>query len=274
MAYRKFALANIHDKVRFVPETHEFVVDMSSGNIECIFDLNKNQDFMFFAEIEFAFAVIEQLHRNEYTSLLNDDSVDMYSFAFSTVKGIQLRYGKNSQQHMAALAILDSVLVDLTSKVNSLYSKSVSRQVVFLGQSAFSSLQSMPILRDAIYKAAKNSVTRPVYVNYFPAIYSAADDRAVCVRVQQSLEDFPEMHLEAVCPYEQPLYLRDIQFVRDNNTNSTDDGYPEFVAFQIVLWFSIGISFVLAGVVYALCYMDIGADSSLYRQPNPKFHAH
>jgi len=271
---RKFTLTNPHDKIRFVPETLEFLVDMASGNVECLFDLKKKHDFLFFAEIEFAYAVLSELKSN-FLSLVNDDAPDMISFVFSSLKGIQTRYGKNSPQSMAAMAILDSVLVDLISQYNELYHNKVSSQVVFLGSSAFTSLHNVPSLREAVYATVRSSVTRDSFLAYFPSIYSTADN--LCERVQHTLEDFAEMRLEVVCPHDEPLQLRDIKFVRasnaSNNTNNTNDGYPESTAFHIVLWFSIILCLVLAATVYSLCYMDVGADTSLYRQPNPKFHA-
>jgi len=272
MATRTFSLENVHDKVRFVPETLEFFVDMPSGNVECIFDLNKKEDFLFFAEIEFTYAVLAQL---QSSSLVSDSTPDMLSFAFSSLKGVQTRYGKNSQQLIAALAILDSVLVDVISKVNTMYNNKLATEVVFLGSSAFTSIQNMNVLRDAVFKNVKNIVNPTVFNTYFPVIYGTTNN--ICEKVKMAVEDFPEMQLEAVCPYAEPLILRDIRFVRqsnnsNNNTNGGDD-YPFAVAFQIVLWISIILALSLAAIIYAICFMDVGADSSLYRTANPKFHA-
>jgi hypothetical protein len=257
----KFDLPAVTDKLTFDASTSSVVADFASHGCVCTFDLLKKVDFTFFAEIELFRAVVEEI-KNMPAS--QDNSADMISFVFSSLRAIQTKYGQTSQQHKAALVIIDSVLVELVAEVKNIYGDNkVATEIVFLGQSAYTTLQQNKIAQEAVYRYVKNYVpTRSTFNKFFPAVYAP-----VCDTVQQVVDRFPQWELQTECS----SHLQSRNMLESNGT--VFNPYPDYASFNIVLWSSIGLGLALAGTIYALCAMDIGADSFLYRTPNPKFHA-
>jgi len=223
----KFDLASVDDKITFDASTSSVIADFGSHSCLCTFDLTKKTDFLFFAEIELFRAVVDEIKNLPATQ---DNSADMYSFVFSSLRALQLKYGQSSQQHKAALAIVDSVLVELVSAIANIYGddNNVATEIVFLGQSAYTTLQQNKIAQEAVFRYVKDSVpSRSSFNKFFPVIYAAG----VCDKVESVVDRFPQWELQTECS-EYHVHLRNM--MESNGTTPTNP-YPDYAAFQIVL---------------------------------------
>ncbi|KAK3699455.1 hypothetical protein QZH41_018608, partial [Actinostola sp. cb2023] len=89
------------------------------GQGNAVFDLNKKEDFLLFAEAQIVSDVLEKLKRNP--ALVNDNVPDILTFSFSSVKALRDRYGENSLQAKGAVVFLSSIIPKLTKGFFDLY---------------------------------------------------------------------------------------------------------------------------------------------------------
>ncbi|CAB4020107.1 Hypothetical predicted protein [Paramuricea clavata] len=78
---KMFETADFGEGVKYSKKEHTFVV---SGMEDVPFDMNKMDDFLFFAEIQTLFYLYEKVKNLE--SLVHDDYADFFTFGISTVK--------------------------------------------------------------------------------------------------------------------------------------------------------------------------------------------
>jgi len=219
-------------------------------------------------------ASIATIKTNPTLSALTRDRIpDLISFAFSSIKGIQSRYGKESAQHKIAMYLLDETIAEVVAGFTSIYSEKVSIQIVFLGQDSSVALSEDKQAKKTIYDLIKKKVTKDIYENNFPSIYlqNPQERQSVCDSLQASAVNF-----EVSCPnpydYENHPFIHNLLQEVNNNTNIT--GTKDAATFQICLWFPILLAIVLLATIISMCCMDIGADSMIYRSTNIKGHAH
>jgi len=250
-----------------------FVMD----NTEIKFPLNQEENFLFFAEIEFVLNAIEQLKSNEQLKALTTDSTpDMYNIVFSSVKALAKLYGRQSTNMQAAQKILDNTLTQIIKELNHLYDNKLTAEVVFLSpNSAYNTLNRNKQLKNTVYNNLKQYIkNRSVFDTFFPSVYFS-EQPAVKLDVCTSLDAKLPVY-EVQCPITQnslhlySKYILETNSVLANDTTDDTDNYPDYAVFNIVLWSSIILVLVLSAVIYSLAYMDVGADTLLYRMTSSK----
>jgi hypothetical protein len=229
------------------------------------FYLNTPEHANFISEMLFADNVISKLENHPLT---RDAHPDLFAFSFSSIAPLLEKYGRHSEQFQAALLSLDANIIQTHSRIHQLYNQGATGQIVLLGS--------------------------------HPSLRSAHDSRSVIAQVArllpgQNTQSFPALHVEATpsslvdicdvlslnlqtsgysvyCP--EAAHVRSLSFTELSMSlsagavaNSTTVG--TVVHYQIVLWISLVLFFVIVYVVYSTAYMSFKKDSLLFGSFNP-----
>ncbi|EDO34171.1 predicted protein [Nematostella vectensis] len=114
----KFEKASFGQGVSFSKSAGVFTVSLP-GQEKAVFDMEKQEDFLLFAEIQMMSDALEKLKSNP--KLTSDGIPDVITLTVSSLKMIRNRYGKDSLQAKAAVQLLKSVLPKLTAGYADLY---------------------------------------------------------------------------------------------------------------------------------------------------------
>jgi hypothetical protein len=245
-----------------------FNIHLPQYNIRTTLPLNKQEVFLFFAEIEYLRNLVDALKTDSsLLELVKDSLPDIFSFAFSSLKGIMRTYGEDSDQLRAALYILDGTLTSVIEEMSQLYQEKLTVEVVFLGVTSYSSLHQDIKARGAVYKVVANEVNnKESFDAYFPTIYLR--DQRTTEQMCSTLQNRLPADLKVNCPARRSIWLR-----QDNNSNgTTPTNSTDAAAFQVILWSAVLLILIIYGAIYALYTMDTGADSLLYRMTGSKHH--
>jgi len=251
------------------------VVHLQTRNLEAFFDGNSNEVVSFFGEMLFLRNMLLQLQTDtSLKSLVQDEYPDLFSTTFQGLQGIQTRYGKNSAQFSVALFILDQLLVDTVKGFSTIYDGRVSSEVIFLAPSVATTLneEKTSESRYKVLHQVKAFMNMDIFDTYFPSLYLQAGTNREEVCNQLKAKNTFEVYCaeKSFSPFEHLL---------SNSTNSTTNGTVVYsdrdvAVFQIGIWFGgVGLILLVASVVYAMCSMDLGTDSLIYRTTNLKPHA-
>jgi len=248
-----------------------FHLNFPQYNIRTTLPLTHHEVFLFFAEIEYLRTLVDALKTDQTLRDIAKDSLpDMFSFAFSSLKGIKRVYGPDSDRFKAALYILDSTLTTVVQELSAMYGENkLSVEVVFLGVSASSALNQDLKLRSEVFKVVQADVySKPTFDAYFPSVYllDRSAQEAHCFKLQTRISAEYQVH----CPssFVQRSFLDDANTSNGTNPVTSEDA----AAFQVILWSAILLIIIIYAAVYALYSMDVGADSMLYRMTGAKHH--
>jgi len=280
---------NVHDvpkhllntfKVTFTEETfpsdmgiqyqyNKFVVSLSA--LEPVsFDLNIPEDQVFLTEIAAVRDIVKRLAiHGPFTTLIDDDVPDFFSFSFSGLQLLKEKYGEQSQKLVVAMRLLDEFLSEIVSDLNRLYQSRLVTEILFQDKEVYPKLSSecLKVLRNYLMSSSDLQLT-------FPNIYltrgiSLSERNRLCESLQNNLEN-----AVAVCGadnfVEHQFLHRGFNDISNasNSTNSTGFTNDQIAAFNISLWFSLFLFFSMLAGIYAM--MTIGwavtSDSLLFKQ--------
>lgn len=231
----------------------------SRSNVE-LFDLKSQTDFLFFAELEMIQSTVASLGSDADLSVLVGDSTpDALTFVFSSMKGIVAKYGASSSQATAAASLVSELISQIVDSLNTLYNNKLATEIIVLAPSAFDAMK-VDSVSQIVYQAVEQDVeSKEVFDAFFPAVYlnDETDVESVCDAVTEKLP----AGYTATCNAEFYEYT----FVYKASDNSTSDDDDSTAEFQIVLWMSILLALVLAGIMYIMCGLSEGDDTLLYR---------
>jgi len=234
----------------------------SRSNIE-LFDLKSQADFLFFAELEMIQSVVASLSSDAALSALAADTTpDALTFVFASLKGIVAKYGASSSQATAASSLVSELISQMVESLNTLYNGKLASEVVVLAPSAYEAMK-VDSVSQAVYEAVEQDVeSKEVFDAFFPAVYLqvGTDVDDVCVAVTARLP----AGYTATCNDALNEYIFLLK-ASGNDTNSTSSSSEDAADFQIVLWTSILLFLILAGIMYAMFTLSDGDDTLLYR---------
>jgi len=247
-------------------------VYLAAQNIRTVFDMNKKETFEFFAEIELLNVLVEVLKDNaDLKAKVADSLPDLFSFAFSSLKGLKSKYGVDSHQFQASVYILDSTLYKVINEMSEMYNGRLSAEVVFMGVSPYTSLSQDKQRIKEVFSLVKNDVvSKESFEAYFPTIYLINPDKqeAICNKLKSALDS---SNLKVHCPVHTGYYVESFyNKLADDSNGTTPTKSDAAASFQVILWSSIGLVLVIYAAVYALYNMDVGSDSLIYRMTSGK----
>jgi len=234
------------------------------------FDVNLPEDFYFLAEIEFLQNMIKVIENDKILlSLINDKVPDFFSFSFASLKNLKAKNDVGSTKFAVAINLLDSTLLDVITKLNSLYSEKLAVEIFFLGTPAAEKLSEDVPLKATVFSALKGSVNKALFDAYFPSIYlkKVKDQEGICHRVREEILN------EVICTDHKSHVPSLSELVRATQSTSTEVGDTPLdtaTTFQTVLWVSIILVLAVIASVYAVFAIQVN-DSMLYRA-TPKQH--
>jgi len=259
------ALPGTSDSISY--DDHKFSVHLVSKNLSASFGVASNDIFSFFVELQSIRNIIKELQSNpSLNSMTMDHFPDLFSFSFASMKNIEKKYGKLSNQYKVAIYLLDESINEAMNAFNTLYNNKISIQLVFVAQSADMALSKDKSAKQEIYGIIKQQVIKEMFENNFPVIYvkEGVDKYAVC-DVLKATTTF-----DIYCPDSWAYGGSNYVLTWPNPSNQTVNGTKDAAMFQICLWFPIILGLTLIAIIVAMCTMDIGADSMIYRTTNLK----
>jgi hypothetical protein len=267
---RSFASRKFSSAIQYL-ETRDVLVTSNGEPIQ--FDLAVEEDFLLFAELEFALSLLDQLKSDALLKeLVNDNIPDLYFLSFSSLFELKARYGNTSPQVAAALVVIDEILNQIMDEFSALYNNQISSEIMFLGsKNAVRALSVNEDLKDAVFPVVQKYVKSVESFNkFFPVIYLEKESATICDQVGKALPNYVEIYCPEKTYYP---YIDGVIRQTDNNSNTTNTTSDRASTFQIVLWMSIILVLFTYGAVYSLYAMNVGADSLLYRTTAVKPHS-
>jgi len=236
------------------------VVMFNDDKVQTVFDLTNEKDFLFFSELIMIDSISRSMQLNQFRELIADSNPDLFSFSFSSLKGLK----SDSQKFVAALLILDSVISQLISNYQSLYDGRIAVEVAFMGVTAYQlahDSNTHAALKQDVYNKLSNYITdKQLFDDSFPVIYVGEEDADVSCKLLSQLND-ESLHL--TCPVMSLPHLS----VRDSSSVGYVEVSRDVAIFQIVLWFSIILVLTLLAAIYALFGMDVGHQTNQFMLP-------
>jgi len=260
-----------HDLVKV-----SFPTTWGNGQETATFDLQSLADYTFLAEIQFLFS----LPNNLETTTLLDNNPDLFTLTVASITGLVEKYGRDSQEVRAGLNLLDAALPKIVNKFSSLYDASTTpiiSQIVLLGSHP-SSLQSADI-RDVLEAIDHVMPTQEGIKEFFPSLYV---ENAKAIRLCESESEALNL---AVAPFGFSVYCPWMPearntlssftamslFQQQNNSNTTGVTSDQVQNYQVALWMSIIMVFILLWIVYSTAGMNFKKDTLLYGTFNPNW---
>jgi len=231
--------------------------------------VNLPEDFYFLAEIEFLQNMIKVIENDKnLLSLINDKVPDFFAFSFASLKNLKAKNDVGSSKFAVAINLLDTTLLDVITKLNSMYSEKLAVEIFFLGTPAAEKLAEDVPLKATIFSALRGSVNKALFDAYFPSIYlkKVKDQDGVCHRVREEILN------EVICTNHKSHVPSLSELVKATQSISTEvgDTLDTATTFQTVLWVSIILVLAVIASVYAVFAIQVN-DSMLYRA-TPKQH--
>jgi hypothetical protein len=257
-------------------------VTVSVGNKQITFSAKSSEDFALLAELAFVRHIMNKLNSDSALSASVQDNIpDLYSFVFSSLKGIQKRYGAHSYEFAAALGLVDKSTEALLTTLNALYNGRVATAVAALNARDTSSERVKQVVHEKVSSLLYEDQD---FAEYYPAIYVRTNDfvgyarDVMCETLQKAVGSGASVL--CVSPF---LPIRGLRAGNDTNgTNSSSassnsDGPDNdlndhgFVTYVWSFWIHFFMTLIIIGFVgwgvYCLAYVgsDASKDSLLFR---------
>jgi len=138
------------------------------------FSTKTPEDFALLAELAFVKNLIAKLNTDIVLSaMVKDDMPDMYNFVFASLKAIQTKYGDNSNEFAAALALVDKSIETLFVALNGFYDNRVAAAIFALNAREGSSVS----LKDKVYQKVSGLLhTEKEFDAFYPNLYVRNED--------------------------------------------------------------------------------------------------
>jgi len=274
-------LMSMSGRVQLESGAHGIMLTYPDGSDEqkVEYDLSKSEDYGLFAEIQYAISISSQLSSKPLASLVNDDAPDYFAFTFASLTPLMERYGRGSPEFVGALHLIDATLPKVMAEFSEAYGRRAVFQIVSLGSQDSHATSDMRVVTSQVDSVLYKQTTATPIRESFPYIYVAVQNAAQLAELCDHLAAVVDQSgFSVYCPAPDPLHYSDFialsqrMFVMDasySSTNSSDYSDNNIQRYQICLWFSIIMVFVLIAVVLATIYMPIQRDSMVYGQFNP-----
>jgi hypothetical protein len=247
-------------------------VTVRVGNTDVTFRPSVNYaDFELFAEIAFVNNLISKLQSDAVLSVQVKDNVpDLYSFVFSSLKGIQTRYGADSATFAAALNLVDKTADTFLTALNALYDNRVAVTIAALNAHDTSS----EAVKTAVYnKVARILYTQEDFATFFPVVYvktlefNGYTRDITCANLQKAVSD---ARVLCVSPFLPVRGLRSVDAANGSSSSSEETAAAD-VAYIWAFWLNFFVTLIIFSFigwgVYCLAYVgaDASGDSLLFR---------
>ncbi|XP_078380276.1 uncharacterized protein LOC144663239 [Oculina patagonica] len=269
--------------VKFASSTKEFSVSIP-GKGNAIFNMEKKEDFLLFAEIDAILQILEKLNANP--SLIQDGVPDMFTLSFSSVKGLRRRYGDKSLQADGAIELLKDVIPKIVKKFVDLYNGNVLVEVLSLEW--FGDLHTK-------YPQEMRVVYQEVQSHLFSQSMDMFHDQLPSVTLRNDLEETVKQSLceslqNKLLSIQSPLRVScggrhrerraapvgaapvkadsNVDLSKVNLAPEYSEDYP--IIFNIWLWLVVVLVLSIYVVCLVMWYMDPGRDSIIYRMTSQR----
>lgn len=279
---KRLEKADFGKGVKFSSGTKEFTVSIP-GKGNAVFNMEKKEDFLLFAEIDAVLQILEKLNSNP--SLVQDGIPDIFTLSLSSVKGLRRRYGDKSLQTEGAIQFLQDMIPTIVKKFTDLYNGNVLVEVLCLewkGDLHTKYPQEIHVVYQDI-QPFLSSQSVDMFHDNLPAVTLRHDlgdavKQSLCESLQNKLLSV-QSPLQVTCGVKHRARRAVVGSVEGKDSNGTDlsnknlgaeysEDYP--VIFNISLWLLV----VLVLSVYVIClimwYMDPGRDSIIYRMTSQR----
>lgn len=269
--------------VKFSSDTKEFTVSIP-GKGNAVFNMEKKEDFLLFAEIDAIFQIIEKLKSNP--SLVQDGIPDIYTLSLSSLKILRRRYGDKSSQAEGAVHFLQGVIPTIVKEFTDLYNGNVLVEVLSLewkGDLHTKYPQEMHVVYNEM-QPYLSSQSADVFRDQLPAITLRHDvedtmKESLCEALQNKLLSV-QSPLRVTCARGHRSRRAAVSASEGVAANSSVDlskvnlapvysaDYP--VIFNICLWLLVVLALALYVISLVMWYLDPGRDSIIYRMTSQR----
>eukprot|EP00029_Vermamoeba_vermiformis_P007504 TRINITY_DN326_c0_g1_i1.p1 TRINITY_DN326_c0_g1~~TRINITY_DN326_c0_g1_i1.p1 ORF type:complete len:452 (-),score=185.79 TRINITY_DN326_c0_g1_i1:84-1439(-) len=190
------------------------------------------------------------LEHNEEVRVMSQNSAPaMWSLVFSSLTGVNQRYGAQSAQYRVALAAITQVVAALRTQLTAVHGADrLAVQIVRVPHVSYSAVVSR--LNSVLQREAKSDWTATL-----PAITLTKAERVeqVCTRVREVLGAEYDVH----CP--RVRAARAVQATTPDNTQVSQG------VFQILFWMGVILMIIAIYVVMSFAFMEIKQDPLVFR---------
>jgi hypothetical protein len=248
------------------------------------FSAKNAEDMAFLAELAFVRNLIAKLSTSLSASV-KDDMPDMYSFVFASLKGIETKYGKDSNTYAAALSLVDKTISSLISALNQQYDGRVATVIM--------ALNARDISSEALKEKVYNKVSSLLHDSndfslHYPALYvrtyefSGHARDVLCSTLQKSIAS-SNANVFCATPM---VATRAVRSMMGNDANGTcypptpaevaqlEEDTLYVFAFWMHFFMVIIITAFIGWGVYSLAFVgsDASKDSLLFRAAGRHHH--
>jgi hypothetical protein len=254
-------------------------VSVAVGDVEVTFTTKTKVDLDLLAELAFVNNLIAKLRdHSELSKLVKDDIPDLYSFVFSSLKGIQEYYGLQSAAFSAALSLVDAATHSLTCTLDRLYDGRVATAVVALNARDASS----QALKEKVYnKVARLLHSQEDFELHYPSVYVRPNELyghardIMCANLQAAVSKDANVH--CLAPLLPTRYGKRVENDTDDSSSETPTELADTAtiwAFWLNFWVTLIITAFVGWGVYCLTYVgsDASKDSLLFRATGRHSH--
>jgi len=235
------------------------------------FDLSIQEDFVLFAELGFVYNLINTLQSDsDISALAKDDIPDFLSFSFSSLKGIQDKYGERSEKYVVSILLADNAMRQAIEKISQIYDGRVVSSVVYL----HTQVVAEDYVKNLLYENVRDFLHTD-FEKHYPSIFlrSASSAVAEVCSILEAVFEHEKIHCLSPSSTITPKSTRLGDYLFDVPTNVTTLNSP-VAGFWIVFWMAIIMFlFVLVGVYGLVAIgMEASKDSLLYRSAGRHLH--
>jgi hypothetical protein len=187
------------------------------------------------------------LEHNEEVRVMSQNSAPaMWSLVFSSLTGVNQRYGAQSAQYRVALAAITQVVAAMRTQLTAVHGADrLAVQIVRVPHISYSTVASQ---LSAVLRGETKAVTLPAIT-----LTNAARVEQVCTRVRQAVGAEYEVH----CPR-----VRAARAVQADTTTNTQVSQG---VFQILFWMGVILIIVAIYVCMQFAFMEIKQDPLVFR---------
>lgn len=279
---KRLEKADFGKGVKFAPSTKEFTVSVP-GKGNAVFNMEKKEDFLLFAEVDAILQILEKLNSNP--SLVQDGVPDMFTLGLSSVKGLRRRYGDKSLQADGAIQFLKDMIPKIVKKFSDLYNGNILVEVL--------SLEWLGDLHTK-YPREMHVVYQEVQPHLLTQSWDLFHDQLPSVTLRHDLEETAKQSLceslhNKLLSAQSPLRVfcgskprlrravpgapqyqagPSIDLGKVNLAATYSEDYP--IIFNISLWLLVVLVLSLYVICLVMWYMDPGRDSIIYRMTSQR----
>jgi len=271
-----------HASLSYSSQTNTVTVTYPIDNQDhtVTFHLNNQEVLELFVELMYA-EKLNSLISSSFSSLVNDDYPDSYTFTLASLTKILEKYGRSSPEFLSSLYLVDAAVGKIVSQMSSLYPERAVIEIVLLG--------SHPSSRVPLdIRTVSNQLNRLLpqqsdLTHYYPNLYVDSDSNNnnnnnnnndvsnICHILSIEME---QSGVEVFCPsYSESSLLATSELlgVHTMATTSYNSSTIRIANYQITLWISITLVLTVLAVIYSLAFMSFKKDTLLYSTFNPNW---